>query len=130
MGERNAVVGEGNEGKKVGAYGLGKRNERGQRLVDFCRESKYVITNTWFKQEKRRRYAWKQQVDRNRYQLDYIIVKQRFRISVLNSMTYPGADANTYHNLVATRMRIKLKIVYKGRSKKHWDTDRCLPLAL
>jgi len=43
----------------------------------------------------------------------------------LNSKTYPGVEADTYHNLVpvATRIRVKLKIVYKGRSKKHWKTD-------
>jgi len=46
MGYWNAVVGEGNEGKEVGANGLGKKNTRGQRLVDFCRENKYVITST------------------------------------------------------------------------------------
>jgi len=79
--------------------------------------------NTWFKQEKRRQYTWKQPGDRNRYQLDYILVKQRFQNSVLNKKTYPGADAHTYHNLVAIRIRAKLKIVYKGRSKKHWNTD-------
>jgi len=82
-----------------------------------------VITNTWFKQEKRRRYTWKQPGDRNKYQLDYILVKQRFRNSVLNSKMYPGADADTDHNLVATKIRVKLKIVCKGRSKKHWNTD-------
>jgi len=50
MRDCNGIVGEGNEGKEVG---LEKRNERGQRIVDFSRENKYVITNTWFKQEKR-----------------------------------------------------------------------------
>jgi len=41
----------------------------------------------------------------------------------LNSNTYSGADADTDHNLVATRIRVKLKIVYKGRSKKHCHKD-------
>jgi len=69
MGDWNAV----NEGKVVGAYGLG--NMRGQRLVEFCKVNKYVVTNTWFKQEMRKRYTWKQPEDGNRYQLDYILVK-------------------------------------------------------
>jgi len=34
-----------------------------------------------------------------------------------------GADAETDHNLVVARIRVKLKIVYKGRNKKHWTTD-------
>ena len=55
MGDWNAVVGEGREEKEVGEFGLGKRNERGQALVDFCKRSKMMISNTWFEHEKRRR---------------------------------------------------------------------------
>jgi exonuclease III len=51
MGDWNAVVGEGREEKEVGEFGLGKRNERGQALVDFCKRSKMMVTNTWFEHE-------------------------------------------------------------------------------
>ena len=60
----NAVNGEGRDGSEVGEYGLGKSNERGERLLEFCRTNKLMITNTWFQQEKRRRYpegtSWRQ----------------------------------------------------------------------
>ena len=49
----NAVVGEGNE-DVVGRHGLGKRNERGDKLVDFCSRNQLVITNIWFYHHKRR----------------------------------------------------------------------------
>jgi len=37
MGDFNAVVGEGKEELYIGHYGFGHRNQRGEKLVDFCR---------------------------------------------------------------------------------------------
>jgi len=113
MGDFNAVVGEGGEGKEIGAHGLGKRNDRGQTLVDFCKRMGMMVTNTWFEHENRRRYTWKRPGDTGRFQIDYILVKQRYRNSVQNSRAYPGADANTDHNLVMAKIRLRLKKVAK-----------------
>ena len=37
-------------------FGLGVRNETGQRLIEFCQEKALVIANTLFQQHKRRLY--------------------------------------------------------------------------
>ena len=79
MRDWNAVVEEGKEGSIGGKYGLGKRNESGDRLVEFCAKDKLVIARTLFKNHKRRIYTWKMPGDIGRYQIDYILVKQRFR---------------------------------------------------
>src|SRR6476619_7890448 len=54
IGDFNAVVGEDKEDRVVGKFGLGKRNGRGERLIEFCSSQNLVITITWFEQEKRR----------------------------------------------------------------------------
>ena len=120
MGDWNAVVGERREGDEIGDYGLGKRNERGQMLVDFCKMMKLVVTNTWFKHEKRRRYTWKRPGDTGRFQLDYVLVKHRYRNSVKNSRAYPGADVYSDHNLVMAKIELKLKKIMKSKRVKRW----------
>ena len=40
----------------TGKFGLGVRNEEGQRLIEFCQENALVIANTHFQQHKRRLY--------------------------------------------------------------------------
>jgi len=124
MGDWNAVVGDQKEENCVGEFGLGDRNDRGQRLLEFCKQLKLVVTNTCFKQENRRRYTWKAPGDTQRYQLDYIMVRQRYRNSVKNSHAYPGADADTDHNLVMMTVFLTLKNVKcKKRNIKRWDRE-------
>lgn len=120
MGDWNAVVGEGREGKEIGGYGLGVRNERGQILVDLCTRMDLVVTNTWFKQHKRRRYTWKRPGDTGRFQIDYILVRHRFRNSVKNSKSYPGADIDSDHNLVMAKVQVALKKVKRAGHRKKW----------
>ena len=118
-------MGEGDEEKYIGKYGLGKRNERGQKLVDFCRRQKLIVTNTWFQQGKRRRYTWKAPGDRARYQLDYIMVRERYRNSVKNSRALPGADVDSDHNLVAMTAHLQLKFIKKKIPRaKRWDKEK------
>lgn len=124
MGDFNAIVGEGSDEKVIGKYGLGKRNDRGQRMIEFCKKNNLVVTNTWFQQEKRRRYTWTKPGDTGRFQIDYILVRQRYRNGVKCSKSYPGADAFTDHNLVAMQMLVKLKKLKKKRRKQKWDVER------
>src|SRR3989442_322314 len=81
MRDFNTSVGEESDEKVIGKYGLGKRNDRGEMLSGFCKKNQ-LVTNTWFQQEKRRRYTWKSPGDKTRYQLDYILVRQRYRNGV------------------------------------------------
>ena len=53
-GDWNAKVGSQETPGVTGKFGLGIRNEAGQRLIEFCQENALVIANTLFQQHKRR----------------------------------------------------------------------------
>ena len=42
----------------TGKFGLGIRNEAGQRLIQFCQENALVIANTLYQQHKRSLHTW------------------------------------------------------------------------
>ena len=52
IGDWNAKVGRQEISGITGKFGLGVRNEVGQRLIEFCQENTMVIANTLFQQHK------------------------------------------------------------------------------
>ena len=97
----------------TGKFGLGIRNEAGQRLIKFCQENALVIANTLFQQHKRRLYTWTSPDGQHRNQIDYILCSQRWRSSIQSIKTRPGADCGSDHELLTTKFRLKLKKVGK-----------------
>ena len=57
IGDWNAKVGSQETYGVIGKFGLGMRNEAGQRLIEFCKENTLVIANTLFQQHKKRLYT-------------------------------------------------------------------------
>ena len=58
IGDWNAKVGSRETPGVKGKFGLGVKNETGQRLIEFCQENALVIANNLFQQHKRRLYTW------------------------------------------------------------------------
>lgn len=122
MGDLNAVVGNVADSDVVGKYELGTRNERGNRLVSFC--SSFVITNTFFEVPLRKRYLWTAPRDTARYQLDYILVKSRYKNQVKYSHSFPGAEIDCDHTLVMMKCRVTLKKSKNQSKYKTWDINK------
>ena len=94
-GDWNAKVGSQETPGVTGKFGLGVRNEAGQRLIEFCQENALVIANTLFQQHKRRLYTWTPSDGRHQNQIDYILCSQRWRSSIQSAKTRPGADCGS-----------------------------------
>ena len=79
--------------------------------------------NTCFRHHKRHLYTWKSPGDRIRDQIDYITINKRFRNSISQVKTYPGADCGggCDHVPVVAEMRVKLKKLKKNsKVRKDW----------
>ena len=124
MGDFNAKVGKDKVEAVTGGFGLGERNSRGDRMVEFCQVRDLMIANTFFKLPDRRLYTWKSPKDspgnRVRNQIDYILVNNRYRNSVKAAKTYPGADINSDHNPVIAKLNVRMKTI-KKRINKYTD---------
>ncbi|VVC38014.1 Endonuclease/exonuclease/phosphatase [Cinara cedri] len=118
----NTVVGESADGQEIGTYGLGTRNVRGDRLVDFSKQYDMVIANTYQNIHHRKRYTWKIPGDIRRHQIDYILVIKHFRNQVRRCKTHPGIDVDSDHNL------LMMKNAKEARGK--WLENRCKEVEL
>lgn len=127
MGDLNAKVGQGREDRVVGDFGLGVRNERGDRFVEFCRDNNLCIMNTFYKLPKRRLYTWKHPSDNPekpvRNQIDYITINERYRNSVKAVKTYPGADVPSDHVLLVGRLKLRLKKVKRQQPPRKLNVE-------
>ena len=68
----NAKVGSQEIFGVIGKFGLGIKNEAGQRLTEFCQENALVIADTLF-QHKRGLYTWTSSYCQYRNHIDYIL---------------------------------------------------------
>ena len=123
IGDWNAKVGSQETPGVTGKFGLGVRNEAGQRLTEFCKENALVIANTLFQQHKRRLYTWTLPDGQYQNQIDYIPCSQRWRSSILSAKTRPGADCGTDHELLIAKFRLELKKVGKTTRPFRYDLD-------
>ena len=109
IGDWNAKVGSQETPGVTGKFGLGIRNEAGQRLIEFCQEKALVIANTLFQQHKRRLYTWTSPDGQHQNQIAYILYSQRWRSSIQSTKTRPGADCGSDHELLSTKFRLKIE---------------------
>ena len=117
----NAKVGSQETPGVTGKFGLGIQNEAGQRVIEFCPENALVIANTLLQQHKRRLYTWTSPDGQHRNQIEYILCCQSWRSSIQSAKTRPGADCGSDHELLITKLRLKLKKVERTNRPFRYD---------
>ena len=86
-------------------------NDRWLKLLDFATYNNLVLAYTLGNHKPYRRRAWHSPDGTHHNQIDYILVKKRFRsdIKTARTRTFPGADVGNDHDMVMMTSQTRLK---------------------
>ncbi|XP_047002619.1 craniofacial development protein 2-like [Schistocerca americana] len=93
----------------LGKHGVGKMNENGLRLLEFCPKYQLCVTNTHFKSKLNHKLSCMHPRSKHWHQLDLIVTKRKDHRYFLHTRSYLSADCGTDHALVATKARFVSK---------------------
>ena len=120
IGDLNAKVGKQRFQDIVGPHGLGEKNERGEKWIDWFQMHGQVILNTWFQHHPRRLWTWKSPGGNTKNMIDFVTGNKRFRNGIKQVICYPGADCSRDDVLLTFFMRVKLKgIINKNKPPRY-----------
>lgn len=109
IGDFNAKIGkhQQSDGKTTGSHGLGERNERGERLIQFATSRKFNITNTLFEKPQKRRWTWRSPNGETKNEIDYILANKREII--LNTEVIQRLNIGSDHRMVRCTIRFNIR---------------------
>ena len=109
MGDFNAKLGERSGSElRVGQFGYGQRNHRGQMLADFMEKEGLFMMNSFFKKPPHRKWTWLSPDGSTRNEIDFILSTRRHifnDVSVINRVK-TGSD----HRLVRGTLNINVQL--------------------
>ena len=109
MGDFNAKVGARNGDElRVGPFGYGQRNHRGQRLVDFMEKEELHLMNSYFQKRPSRRWTWMSPDGTTRNEIDFIMTTKKRIFSDVSviAKVKTGSD----HRIVRGTLNINVKL--------------------
>ena len=128
-GDMNAKVGEDNRGYEgiMGRHGIGRMNDNGERLCEFCDMNELIITGTWFPHRDIHKATWVSPDGKTRNQIDHVLINKEFRNSVIDTRVYRSADIGSDHHLVCMKVKLRLRKQQskeQGSIRTRYDTNK------
>ena len=118
----NGHVGVGNQdaSKAIGKYGVGERNDSGDRIVEFAMANELAVVNTYFKKRSSRCITYAS--GGKEAQMDYILCRRRELKTVQDCKVLPNEAVAKQHQLVISKLELETKCRRKERRtrKTRW----------
>src|SRR5215471_13234852 len=129
MGDFNAHVGKDADVWRgvIGEQGDVSFNEQGRLLLDFCASSGLSVMNTYFQHRPDHRYTWSRPgaAATQRSIIDFFVVAENLRRSVMDVRVKRGAELSTDHYLVVCKLRLARWCLPQRKVQRHSATRIC-----
>ncbi|KAK6765489.1 hypothetical protein RB195_025415 [Necator americanus] len=121
VGDFNAKLGKATEEKyRIGRFGLGDRNENGNRLAGLLSAARLFHGNSLFMKKDHRRWTWESPNGVTRAETDHILTNQRW--CLLDVSVVPSFCSGSDHRLLRAKIRLshtmEKNICYRQRRRK------------
>ena len=112
----------------MGRHGIGKMNSNGHRLLSFCSQNEFLVSNTLFDLKNIYKGSWMHPRSKIYHMLDYVLLRKRDRQDIRITRVMRGADCWTDHLMVRSVLALRIRPpARKGPSKKKLN---CATLAV
>lgn len=120
-GDLNGHIGRIKEGSERvhGGFGLGDRNEEGERIADYARALDLAIVNTYFDKKKEHLVTYKS--GERESQIDYLLIRRNHLREALNCKVIPGDHVAAQHRPLCMDLQIKAEC---KKPKRRQGTQR------
>ena len=100
-----------------GPFSSDDTNERELRLLEFATFNDLVLANASGHHKASKKWIWHSANGQHHRQIDYVLVRKRFRSGVNTARTrsFPGADIGSGHDLLMMTFRLCLKKISKPK---------------
>ncbi|KAK6735494.1 hypothetical protein RB195_018608 [Necator americanus] len=126
VGDFNAKLGKATEEEyRIGRFGLGDRNENGNRLAGLLSAAHLFHGNSLFMKKDHRRWTWESPNGATRAEIDLILTNRRW--CLLDVSVVPSFCSGSDHRLLRAEIRIshtmEKNICYRQRRRKEVYDD-------
>ncbi|KAK6762662.1 hypothetical protein RB195_023399 [Necator americanus] len=128
VGDFNVKLGKAIEGKyRIRRFGLGDRNENGNRLAGLLSAARLFHANSLFTKKDHRRWTWEWPNGATRAEIGHILTNRRWSLLV---SVVPSFCSGSDHRLLRAKIRLshtmEKNICYRQRRRKEVVYDDCV----